>query len=747
MRTRRSLNGWWDWHIPSGPLERRLVPSSYRCVGEATFETTAEIPCPPGQRAFLCFEGIAFEGEVTVNGQPVGRMLPFVPYAFDITPCLAETANHLQVHIKDLLADYGPVIGWECYAGLLRDVYLEWRSEAYVDDFQWITDLNADFTHASCTLNLWLAGGAHVNGPAVVEIALAHDGQAAAVTSCDVDLVEGITPAACTLELDRPLLWSPEAPNPYDLRLTLRQGATVLDTVERQVGVRSFVVKGTRFCLNGRDIVLKGVCRHDLWGADQGHTLTPAQMEQDMRMLKELGANYVRLVHYPHHPYILDLADRLGLLVSGEPLSWQSDFSDPRITEGALEDLRRLVLRDRNRASVVFWLAWNECQARGDYLARARKVCAELDPTRPVSAANYLGVEETKRVFNAAGLDFYSLHPYAPFPDNIRGETTEAVLRTLSDKPTVFTEWGGFYVQGNPELTMLFGRTFARLTANQVEVPHLAGICFWEWADMPEPVRYPPACKDGILTEGLVDVDRNKKPIHDVMARLLALLDAPPPPPWKPVLEQADLRLEVGAYLPLDLAPLIETNAQAAVWERSLAQALAARIPPMNALVGPLLPEPLGALCGVPTRIAAGRPLLLAEGAPRVEIPVARAVGQVLFWGNVSLVGGYPLGGRHGEDVARYTLVYADGTQQEHVLRNGIELSSAGTITLHSRLDVRAVRAPRAFGLRMDPDWREAYQANVYSVDADPARELRAITFELLNPAYAPLLYGVTVRL
>ena len=125
------------------------------------------------------------------------------------------------------------------------------------------------------------------------------------------------------------------------------------------MGFKELKVQGKRFLLNGKPLFLMGVCRHDLWG-DQGHVMTREQMRQDMAMIKATGANFVRLVHYPHHPYILELADELGLMVSEEPGLWWSDMKDQAIFDGSLEVMRRTVIRDRSHVSVAFWLSFNE---------------------------------------------------------------------------------------------------------------------------------------------------------------------------------------------------------------------------------------------------------------------------------------------------------------------------------------------------------------------------------------------------
>jgi beta-glucuronidase len=107
---------------------------------------------------------------------------------------------------------------------------------------------------------------------------------------------------------------------------------------------------------------------------DQGFTLTREQMEQDMRMIKGLGCNFVRLVHYPHHRYIIDLADELGLLVSEEPGYWNMDFKTMRrsLIELGLRIMERTIRRDWNSPSVFAWFLGNECTLTVDYLKEGK---------------------------------------------------------------------------------------------------------------------------------------------------------------------------------------------------------------------------------------------------------------------------------------------------------------------------------------------------------------------------------------
>jgi beta-glucuronidase len=114
-------------------------------------------------------------------------------------------------------------------------------------------------------------------------------------------------------------LWSPEDANLYELRAQVKT-ANALDRWRCRTGFREIKTQGRIFLLNGKRLVMSGVCRHDTW-KDQGFTLSRRQQEQDMRMIKAMGCNFVRLVHYPHDRRIVELADELGLLISEEQVS------------------------------------------------------------------------------------------------------------------------------------------------------------------------------------------------------------------------------------------------------------------------------------------------------------------------------------------------------------------------------------------------------------------------------------------
>lgn len=197
--------------------------------------------------------------------------------------------------------------------------------------------LSGDFRRAQCRLEVF-PDGKDLAGYAV-KARLFDGGACVAETGAAEDFLLEWT-------VENPCLWSPDSPHLYTLEIQLLHGGQTLDVLRERVGFKELRKEGNRFLLNGEPYFLIGVCRHDTWGHDGGHTLTEEQMRRDMQMIKNTGANYVRLVHYPHNRRIVELADELGLLVSEEPGLWDSDLTDPAVTAAALEVLERTVRRD-----------------------------------------------------------------------------------------------------------------------------------------------------------------------------------------------------------------------------------------------------------------------------------------------------------------------------------------------------------------------------------------------------------------
>lgn len=732
MRARQTLNGTWKYRIGQGAWGEKQVPFASLPVGESTCALTFAESTHPGSRAFLVFEGITYEAAVTLNGHTLGKMLAYAEYRWEVTGLLQPQDNRLEVVISDITPAFGPSEGWENYGGIIRNVYIEYTNDTIIQNYLWETSLNEDLTAACCTLT------AEVDGPCDrVRAALcAPDGTPAVFA--EAPAVDG--KAQLCFAVKTPQLWSPETPVLYTLDIAADAAGTLADSLSEKVGFKKLECCGKRFYLNGEPYFLLGVNRHDLWG-EQGHTMTREQMRADMQAIKDTGCNFVRLVHYPHHRYILELADAIGLLVSEEPGLWWSDVSDPAISAGALEVMRRTVLRDRNHISVAFWLAFNECIFTPEFLRASARVCRENDPVHMVSGANCMSLEMTKEQFPACGFDFYTMHPYAPTPQRMK-ECAEA----LTEMPLLFSEWGGWFCHNNPALFRQFIDAIIELWRNPDSGPVVAGAVYWDWAEMYEFDRGAPACYNGLLTEGLLTPDRQPTADLAVFREGFAALRTPPAPPvlhWtcEPV------AIPVGEYRPLAIGD--DPARRAATWERMIA---VSRQPipryyykfkaERRMTAGPCADAAITDLNGLPVALTAQPLVVEAE----LAVPVETAVRALWLVGCTSMPKGWPIGGAWGDPVLECRLEYADGSTETQMLQNGRDITTAAALYGPSRIDPRAAESRRVLYLVHDSDW-ERYVVNLHTLPADPGRVLRRLVLRNAGGGYLPLIYGVTAQL
>ncbi len=182
--------------------------------------------------------------------------------------------------------------------------------------------------------------------------------------------------------------WSAERPRLYDLAVSLRSpDGSVVDSTDMRVGFRDVRIDGTDLLINGQRVFIRGVNRHD-FDARTGRVVTRESMRADLIAMKQAGFNAVRTSHYPNDPVFLDLTDELGLYVieeaDVEAHALQASLcDDSRYLGQWLARVSRMVLRDRNHASVIAWSLGNESGHGANHDAAAAWV-RRHDPTRPL---------------------------------------------------------------------------------------------------------------------------------------------------------------------------------------------------------------------------------------------------------------------------------------------------------------------------------------------------------------------------
>jgi beta-galactosidase len=336
-----------------------------------------------GKRLSIEFDGAFRDATVIVNGYILEREdSGYSPFRVDITDIANIGAeNTLVVRVDASLGE-----GWFYEgAGLYRHVWLVKTAPVHVP--QW-----GVFVRAKLDGTLSIDTDLINEGDARAEYALTHTVlDAAGKPVLAPAPATGLLPAwerqslSLTVSLPNPVPWSLENPHLYSLVTEVKVGGAVVDRYVTPFGVRSIVFDADKgFLLNGQPVKLKGTCNHQDH-AGVGAAIPDALQVWRLEQLKSMGCNAYRAAHNPPTPELLDACDRLGLVVIDETRRMSSDPT-------SMDELERLVRRDRNHPSVILWSIGNEEPQQGT--ARGAKVATtmkrlvnRLDPTRLVIAA------------------------------------------------------------------------------------------------------------------------------------------------------------------------------------------------------------------------------------------------------------------------------------------------------------------------------------------------------------------------
>jgi beta-glucuronidase len=738
-RPRVDLGGTWERHVEGKLFDYVTVPSSLHPFGSYRLKRSVLLPrLSDGQHAWIHFDAITYHGRVFMNGVELGTTIPYVPHEFEITQQAKEGVNQIEVAIVDLLPDpsgagkdeiaLGLNPGWEGYGGIIRDAYIEIRPSAYIDNAQLSYQLNSNYTRVLCRLRVFVSST--IASSEQIDVLLFERNAEVGRASKTIEIPKGLSEVDLPFEVDAPSLWSPSEPNLYDLKVHLKC-ASGEDSWRCRTGFREFTVHGPEFLLNGKPILLHGVCRHDMW-KDQGFTQSRAQLQQDMRMIKALGANFVRLVHYPHYRYVVELADELGLLVTEEPGYWNMDFKTMPSTmiELGYRIMERVVQRDWNSPSVFGWLLANECTLTVDYLRGGKERLRKLDPLgRLVSCANSMSAKESKPILEQAGMDFFTHHLYPPDA----GAYAESAEVFGGSRPLVFTEWGWRTGRGEtiyPELD-------TDLLLDLMESKRLAGHSFWSWQDIREYSRIDWPTQDGILLSGIVTEAREIRPDwYLTMARFFQGLRVETLPELvRPdVLPLKRVPTKPGAtFQVVELQNVVDSQESMQSWTALVAGVkdhwpktpMARNQWERTGKKFLFWKEPKLHIAGIPftSAVVDGyvRPVVLTSDVPEFTIPIGADCSQLHFLGQVMFPAGYPVQGKRGETAATYTVRFAGGKTQEVPVRHGFEVAQSNRVFESTRIDPIAIAAQPAAEFMKDPA-RERYQILLWSVPVGPGR-------------------------
>ncbi len=405
----RQLNLPHDWGI-EGPFKQEYSGDTGKLpwwgVGWYRKHFTAGL-ADGGQRLYLDVDGAMAYAAVWLNGKFVGGWpYGYASFRLDLTPAVKWGADNV---IAIRLDNPPNSSRWYPGGGIYRNLWLV-RTEA-VHVAHWGTFVTTPaVTKDAATVNVDFV--IEDDLPEKIEASvstrvyeLGADGKAGAspvATSdsvlVDIDPAKGRTAAGSNLLLlGKPRLWDLQHPNQYLAVTTVDCGGKIVDRHETHFGVRTIRFDaGKGFLLNGEHVRINGVCDHHDLGA-LGAAINPRALERQIQLLQEMGCNAIRTSHNPPAPELLELCDRMGMLVMDEAFDCWRAGKNPNdyhvlFDDWAEKDLRALVRRDRNHPCVILWSIGNEVVEQ-DFTegwriaAHLAGIVREEDRTRPVTSA------------------------------------------------------------------------------------------------------------------------------------------------------------------------------------------------------------------------------------------------------------------------------------------------------------------------------------------------------------------------
>ncbi|MFI7412178.1 glycoside hydrolase family 2 TIM barrel-domain containing protein [Streptomyces sp. NPDC049627] len=434
-------------HLYPFPVDPPRVPTE-NPTGDhlRVFDLPEDWPAPDEGGAVLRFDGVESCARVWLNGTELGEFKGSrLPHEFAVGELLKPAGNVLAVRVHQWSAgSYLEDQDQWWLPGIFRDVTLLHRPADSAGDF---------FVHASYD---------HTTGEGTLRVDSDVDGRVS-VPALDIDVATG-EPVTVPVEP-----WSAETPKLYDGELI-----TAGERVPLRIGFRTVALEDGLIKVNGKAVLFKGVNRHE-WHPEKGRALDLATMREDVLLMKRHNLNAVRTSHYPPHPAFLDLCDELGLWVIDEcdlethgftEQGWRGNpVDDDRWTPALLDRAARMVERDKNHPSIVFWSLGNEAGTGRGLTAMAEWIHGR-DPERLV---HYEGD------WNCRDTDVYS-RMYA-FHDEVEkiGQQLDGGTHKRRELPFIQCEYG--HAMGNgpggladyQELFEKYGR--------------LQGGFIWEWID------------------------------------------------------------------------------------------------------------------------------------------------------------------------------------------------------------------------------------------------------------------------
>ena len=347
-----------------------------------------------GGRTFVDFDGVMVNATVLLNGTTVAaHQGGYLPWSAELTGHLVPGDNVLAVVVDARWLPVPPegapggaaAVDYLQPGGIYRDVRLRVVPEAHISAlFARPADVLSPGrrVEVQCTIDAGSAAGAR----AQIGVELLDGSKPLATAATTVALSDAAV-SLCLTRIGDVTLWSPDTPALYTVQATLAVPGRGSHCVSARIGFREATFQPDGFYLNGTRTPIFGLNRHQHFPF-AGQATSARLQRRDAEILKrELNCNMVRCSHYPQSPHFLDACDELGLMVWEEPPGWQY-IGDTAWQDLVVANVRDMVIRDRNRPSVIIW--GTRLNETADYVAlyqQTRQLAGHLDGSRQTSGA------------------------------------------------------------------------------------------------------------------------------------------------------------------------------------------------------------------------------------------------------------------------------------------------------------------------------------------------------------------------
>lgn len=463
-------------------------------------------------RNFLRFGAVNYKADVWLNGEHLGSHEGgFTPFSFEITDEVTEGENVLVVRSDNRRYEDGipnDSTDFFNFGGINRSVELVSVPEGYLRNFK--VDTTVSDETVGIHISAWV-DDPDPTGSVTVEIP---------ELDVDIELDAGSDSAyrgEISLSRSTVELWRPSRPRLYTVILTYGE-----DSIEDRIGLREVTVRDNDILVNGEPVWLRGIALHEEV-AGQGRALDSEDVNTRFRWLNELGCNYARLAHYPHTEAMARMADEEGILLWEEVPAYHAiNFGDEDVQELYRQQLRELIQRDWNRASVVLWSIANETdhtdEVRNELLPEIVDYVRELDDSRLVTAACFVNKTDDGIVINdhlKEHLDVVGVNQYYGWYFGEADDMKE-FQEDSSGPPVVISETGagakwGYHGDEDEHWTEEFQAEIYRKQIDAItDNEQISGVSPWILFDFRAPWRQN-EYQRGFNRKGILDQHGRKK--------------------------------------------------------------------------------------------------------------------------------------------------------------------------------------------------------------------------------------------